>query len=161
METHDDAHGSDHQELSEAVASGQSFVPGAESIEPPLLGETSSEGAANWQSYFESEEVASDVGLPMGDQEMQLENPTPSTSRTVAGPERQKKRKREEEGKCDECKKWFKRKSDAKRHKKAVHEKEIFVCPWPRCNTRCSRRDALRRHMQDQHNTQLEDNSED
>jgi len=154
MDTDDEAYGSNYQEFSEA-ASGQTFVS-TDTDEPPLLGETSSGGAANWQSPLENEEVASDVGPPMGAQEMQLENPTPSTSRTVAGPERQK-RKREERGECKECELEFERKSDAKRHKQAVHDGKTFACKREQCNTTCSRKDALRRHMKTQHNAQLED----
>lgn len=81
---------------------------------------------------------------------MQLESTTPSTSHTVAGRGGQKKRKREESGKCDECGKGFCRKSDAKRHKSTVHEKEENVCEL--CNIPCCRKDTLQRHMEAQHN---------
>lgn len=120
-------------------------------IDDLSYGETPSEGgAANRQSEWESKEFASNVGIPMGAHEMQLETPTPSTSNTVARLGGQKKRrKREESGKCDECTKDFTRKSDAKRHKKEVHEKEEYVCEL--CHIRCCRKDALQRHMEGKH----------
>jgi hypothetical protein len=153
-ETHPDAHNSEFQELA-AAASGQSFIPTP--MESLSLGETPREGdAANWQPDWGSGDVA---GLLMGVHEMQIDNPTPSTSNdTGAGPGEQKnqKKKREEAGECRPCKKTFTRISDAKRHRQTVHKKGKDVCKQPECKLTFSRKDALRRHMLKQHNMQLD-----
>jgi uncharacterized Zn-finger protein len=114
---------------------------------PP--GEPPSEGSgANWMSSWESHEV--DGGLSMRVQQLQLESPTPSTSNHAAGlgvPNKPKKK--EESGVCAHCGQQFSRKSDARRHENTAHGREVHACPM--CNIICSRKDALQRHIRDQH----------
>lgn len=105
-------------------------------------------GDANWMSSWESHEV--DVDLSMQVQQLQLESPTPSTSNYA---ERlgmpNKSKKKEESGVCGQCGQTFSRKSDARRHENTAHGREVHACPM--CNRICSRKDALQRHIRDQH----------
>jgi uncharacterized Zn-finger protein len=63
--------------------------------------------------------------------------------------EKRKPKKKEESGSCDECHRSFSRRSDARRHKITAHKKEEYGCP--QCPIKCSRKDALLRHIRDQH----------
>lgn len=146
--TYHDTYNADYQELSTAASRQNYNSAPNESLFDATPNE---EGAAN----RESEEVSNDVGPQMGAHEMQLEDPTPSTS--GAGPG-ERKRKREESGTCDLCSKTLTRISDVKRHKKSVHknkEEDEFVCELceevGKESPYFSRRDALRRHMRNQH----------
>ncbi len=138
---------------SSATAMHPSFVPTplptAMGIGFLPLGESPSEGGdANWQSSWESEEV--DLGLSMGIRELQLESPIPSTSNSAAGlGEPKKPRKKEESGVCAQCNQTFSRRSDVRRHENTAHGREVHACPL--CNIICSRKDALQRHIRDQH----------
>ncbi|KAH9015262.1 hypothetical protein EDB83DRAFT_240122 [Lactarius deliciosus] len=104
-------------------------------------------GAANWQSNLESEDVDMDLSTRVN--ELQIESPTPSTSNLATGPGKRSRKKKEEGGECSQCNKAFSRKSDARRHEITVHNGEEYICLL--CNTPCCRKDALRRHMRDQH----------
>ncbi len=132
---------------SSATAMHPSFVPTplptAMGIGFLPLGESPSEGGdANWQS--------SDLGLSMGIRELQLESPIPSTSNSAAGlGEPKKPRKKEESGVCAQCNQTFSRRSDVRRHENTAHGREVHACPL--CNIICSRKDALQRHIRDQH----------
>jgi len=102
---------------------------------------------ANLQANWESDGA---IDLSTGLVEVQLENPEPSSggSGSQQGEQRRGRRK-EESGICDLCHHWFSRKSDVKRHKNTAHAKEVHACP--QCRTTCSRKDALNRHIKDQH----------
>ena len=63
--------------------------------------------------------------------------------------EQRRRRRKEEGGWCDLCNRRFSRRSDVRRHKNTAHTKEVHACP--QCHIICSRRDALQRHMRDQH----------
>jgi len=108
------------------------------------LGES---GEANLQRTWEGEGTAtSSTALS----EVQYESATSSGS--VFGSqqaEKRRSRKREEGGYCDVCNRQFSRTSDIRRHKKTTHTKEVHACS--QCNIICSRRDALQRHIRDQH----------
>ena len=106
-------------------------------------------GGASLQATWASEEG---VESPVGPPDAQGESPPPtggsgSFESLQAVPRRQ--RKKEEGGSCDLCNRWFSRRSDAKRHRNTAHTKEVHACP--QCHTICSRRDALQRHIRDQH----------
>lgn len=63
--------------------------------------------------------------------------------------EQRKPRKKEESGSCDVCSRSFSRRSDVRRHMNTAHGNEVHACP--QCHIVCSRKDALRRHIRDQH----------
>lgn len=132
-----------------AASMRQSFV--STPIEFLGPGETQSESSATHrQSGCESEE--DDVGSSMQVDEPQQESPTPSPSKGRAGVRKQKKpkpRKKEESGICGRCEMEFSRISDFKRHETAVHRRSVHVCKF--CKVPCSRKDALQRHIRDQH----------
>jgi len=89
--------------------------------------------------------------------DVQDESPAPSVgggiSRTSSSGshhvEQRRRRRKEEGGWCNLCNRWFSRRSDIRRHKNTAHAKEVHACP--QCHIICSRRDALQRHMRDQH----------
>ena len=119
---------------------GTGFLPLGE---PPSGG-----GSANWESSWESNDV--DWDLSMQVQQLELGSSMPSTSDSAAGFGVQKKpRKREDSGVCTQCGQTFSRGSDARRHERTAHGREIHACSM--CNIICSRRDALHRHIRDQH----------
>jgi uncharacterized C2H2 Zn-finger protein len=78
--------------------------------------------------------------------DVQAESPVGTGSPQV---EQRRQRKKEEPGWCDQCDRWFTRRSDVRRHKNTAHAKEVHACP--QCHIICSRRDALQRHIRDQH----------
>ncbi|KAI9454695.1 hypothetical protein F5148DRAFT_416654 [Russula earlei] len=81
---------------------------------------------------------------------VQLEIPTASGNGVESRRGGQRRhRKKEEGGFCDVCNRPFSRTSDIRRHKKTTHTKEVHACS--QCNIVCSRRDALQRHIRDQH----------
>jgi hypothetical protein len=110
---------------------------------PELQGNVDVDLQASWESDGA-------IDLSTGLAEVQLENPEPSSggSGSQQGEQRRGRRK-EESGTCDLCGRWFSRKSDVKRHKNTAHAKEVHACP--RCNIVCCRKDALNRHIKDQH----------
>jgi len=105
---------------------------------------------------------ASWVGEEGGDfwaesSDVQTESPTPSggggADSTISSGsqqvEQRRRRRKEEGGSCDLCSRWFSRRSDIRRHKNTAHAKEVHACS--QCHIICSRRDALQRHIRDQH----------
>ncbi|KAH9170654.1 hypothetical protein EDB89DRAFT_1260595 [Lactarius sanguifluus] len=132
-------------EPSDAQSLGYLDAATQPSFLPTSIG-SSLNGAANWQPILESEDVDMDLSTRVN--ELQIESPTPSTSNLATGPGK-RSRKKEESGECSQCNKVFSRKSDARRHEMAVHDGEGYICQL--CNTLCCRRDALQRHMRDQH----------
>ncbi|KAI0246957.1 hypothetical protein BJV78DRAFT_86055 [Lactifluus subvellereus] len=84
--------------------------------------------------------------------EIQLESLAPAASGSDSGmqqAEQRRARKKEESGVCDLCNRWFSRRSDVRRHKNTAHAKKVHACP--QCHIVCSRKDALQRHIRDQH----------
>ena len=53
---------------------------------------------------------------------------------------------------CETCAKTFTRHADLERHKRSVHEGQIFKCAY--CSFTCNRKDNLKKHDQ-KHNTGL------
>jgi hypothetical protein len=79
------------------------------------------------------------------------------SSSSGSGPQRaeqRKPKKKEESGSCDKCHRSFSRRSDVRRHKNTAHKNTAhsevaYECP--QCSIKCSRKDALWRHLRDQH----------
>lgn len=108
-------------------------------------------GEADLQATSESEEAT--VNFSPGPFEVQFLS-TASSSSGCSGSgsqqtEQRKPKKKEESGSCDECHRSFSRRSDVRRHKITAHKKEAHGCPL--CPIKCSRKDALLRHIRDQH----------
>jgi hypothetical protein len=111
-------------------------------------------GEASLQAGWAGEEGADFLAESS---DVQDESPAPSggggvSSTSSPGSHRvvQRRRRRKEEGGwCNLCNRWFSRRSDIRRHKNTAHAKEVHACP--QCHIICSRRDALQRHMRDQH----------
>jgi len=82
-------------------------------------------------------------------QELQHGGPVASTSNRAAG--LGEKRTKELSGECAYCGEAFSRKSDAKRHENSVHRREKFRFRCSLCATKCSRKDALERHIKKKH----------
>jgi Zinc finger, C2H2 type len=111
-------------------------------------------GEAEIQAVSEGEEAAMDFS-PFEVQFLSTVSPSSSSSSGgggSSGPQRaeqRKPKKKEESGSCDECHRSFSRKSDVRRHKKTAHNNGAHECP--QCPIKCSRKDALLRHIRDQH----------
>ena len=111
-------------------------------------------GEADLHATSEGEEAA--MNFSPGPFDVQFLS-TESTSSSGGGSsssgsrrrEQKKPKKKEESGWCDECHRSFSRRSDVRRHKITAHIKEAYGCP--RCPIKCSRKDALLRHIRDQH----------
>lgn len=106
-------------------------------------------GEANLQATWAGGEG---VDLPAGPSDVQSQSPLPTSKSGDPESPRvapRRRRKREEGGSCDLCNRWFSRRSDVRRHKNTAHTKEVHACP--QCHIICSRRDALQRHLRDQH----------
>jgi len=106
-------------------------------------------GEASLQTTWVGEEG---VGSLAGLYDSQAESPPPTGSTGSSDPLQavpRRQRKKEEGGSCDLCNRWFSRRSDIRRHKNTAHAKEVHACP--QCHMICSRRDALQRHIRDQH----------
>lgn len=105
-------------------------------------------GEADLQVTSEGEEAAMDFSP--GPFEVQFLSTASSSSGSGSQrAEQRKPKKKEESGSCDECHRSFSRRSDVRRHKNAAHKKEAYGCP--QCPIKCSRKDALLRHIRDQH----------
>lgn len=107
-------------------------------------------GEADLQASSEGEEAVMDFSP--GPSEVQFLSTASSSSCSGSGSqraERRKPKKKEESGSCDKCHRSFSRRSDARRHKNTAHYNEEHQCP--QCFIKCSRKDALLRHIRDQH----------
>lgn len=110
-------------------------------------------GEAEIQAISEGEEATMDFS-PFEVQFLSTTSPGSSSSGGggSSGPQRAEKRKpkkKEESGSCDECHRSFSRRSDVRRHKNTAHRNGAYRCPM--CPIKCSRKDALLRHIRDQH----------
>ena len=106
-------------------------------------------GGASLQTTWVGEEGVASLAGPF---DAQAESPAPTSSSGSSDPLQvvpRRQRKKEEGGSCDLCNRWFSRRSDVRRHKNTAHAKEVHACP--QCHMICSRRDALQRHIRDQH----------
>lgn len=111
-------------------------------------------GEADLQATSEGEEAAMDFSP----EPFELEFLSTASSSSSGGggsgsgsqrAEQRKPKKKEESGSCDECHRSFSRRSDVRRHKNTAHEDKAHECP--QCSIKCSRNDALLRHIRDQH----------
>ena len=114
-------------------------------------------GEAETQAISGGEEAAMDFS-PFEVQFLTTASPGGGSSSSSSGgggssgPQRAEKRKpkkKEESGSCDECHRSFSRRSDVRRHKNTAHRNGAHGCP--QCPIKCSRKDALLRHIRDQH----------
>lgn len=114
-------------------------------------------GEADLQATWGGEEAAMD--LSPGPFEVQILSTASPSSSSGGGSgsqrvEQKKPKKKEESGSCDECHRSFSRRSDVRRHKNTAHRKEEYECPL--CTIKCSRKDALLRHVRDQHQAEVD-----
>ncbi len=109
-------------------------------------------GEADRQATWVGEEAA--MNFSTGPYEVQfLTTASSSSSSSGSGSqqvEQRKPKKKEESGSCDKCHRSFSRISDVRRHKNTAHKK-IREHKCPLCHIICSRKDALLRHIRDQH----------
>ena len=112
-------------------------------------------GESDLQSTSEGEEAAMDFSPePFEVQILSTASSSGSNGGGASSPGSQragqrKPKKKEESGSCDECHRSFSRRSDVRRHKNTAHKGEAYRCP--QCPIKCSRKDALQRHVRDQH----------
>jgi len=142
-------------EVSGVLAIGSSLgptpLPATNDAELPLSwwgSELGACGEADLQACWVGEDEANFLAGPS---DAQAESPAPPSSNGSGSQkaEHRRQRKKEEGGWCELCNRWFSRRSDVRRHKNTAHAKEVHACP--RCQIICSRRDALHRHIRDQH----------
>lgn len=115
------------------------------------------EADLHWEATSEGENVAMDFSP--GPFEVQIPSSASSSSDgdgygNASGSQRREQRKpkkKEESGSCDKCHRSFSRRSDARRHNITAHKTEGYEYACSQCPIKCSRKDALLRHIRDQH----------